>query len=164
MGPPATRVPEARSGPALGQSLNAPCVRPAFEPSCPHRTHWARPSPAPQCYDHYCPWVGATIGKGNRHYFLIFLWLELGAVLVSGLVAISRIHSGGCGGVLQGRAGWWAWAGAARCGVVGVSIGGGRGPGEGQRPWRRADAMLADLRYGCSGGQGSELDGVHGLL
>lgn len=43
-------------------------------------------------FDHFCPWVGNAIGRGNRHYFLGFLWLELGAILVSTLVAVVRIH------------------------------------------------------------------------
>ena len=55
-----------------------------------------RPAP-PQCYDHYCPWVGNCVGKGNRHHFLIFLWLELAAILLSTLVAVARIHSGESG-------------------------------------------------------------------
>ncbi|GAB4817761.1 hypothetical protein N2152v2_004807 [Parachlorella kessleri] len=46
-----------------------------------------------QCYDHYCPWVGNCVGKGNRHFFLIFLWLELGAIAASALVAVARIHA-----------------------------------------------------------------------
>ena len=39
-------------------------------------------------------WVGNVVGKGNRHYFLAFLWLELGAIVSSSLVAIVRIHAG----------------------------------------------------------------------
>lgn len=45
-----------------------------------------------ECFDHYCPWVGNAIGKGNRHLFLAFLWLELGAIMLSGGVAVTRIH------------------------------------------------------------------------
>ncbi len=29
-----------------------------------------------QTFDHFCPWVGNTIGKGNRHLFLLFLWVR----------------------------------------------------------------------------------------
>lgn len=29
-----------------------------------------------EVFDHYCPWVGNSIGKGNRHFFLVFLLLE----------------------------------------------------------------------------------------
>jgi palmitoyltransferase ZDHHC13/17 len=46
-----------------------------------------------QCFDHYCPWVGNVVGKGNRHLFLIFLWLELVAILSSSLIAILKIHA-----------------------------------------------------------------------
>lgn len=44
--------------------------------------------------------MGNAIGRGNRHLFLVFLWLELGAVLVSTILAVVRIHAGvsGAGG------------------------------------------------------------------
>lgn len=47
-----------------------------------------------QCFDHYCPWVGNAIGKGNRHYFVIFLWLELVAILTSVIIVIMCLHTG----------------------------------------------------------------------
>jgi palmitoyltransferase len=47
-----------------------------------------------ESFDHYCPWVGNAIGKGNRHLFLIFLWFEFGAVLLGASTAIARIHTG----------------------------------------------------------------------
>ncbi|KAL6766627.1 hypothetical protein ACKKBG_A36750 [Auxenochlorella protothecoides x Auxenochlorella symbiontica] len=46
-----------------------------------------------ECYDHYCPWVGNVIGRGNRAFFLTFLWLELGAVTAAMAVAVARLHS-----------------------------------------------------------------------
>eukprot|EP00803_Ostreobium_quekettii_P002329 evm.model.scf_1774.5 EVM.evm.TU.scf_1774.5 scf_1774:27209-33158(+) len=45
-----------------------------------------------EVFDHYCPWVGNAVGKGNRHYFLIFLWVELVAMVVSTIVAFVRLH------------------------------------------------------------------------
>ena len=45
-----------------------------------------------ELFDHFCPWVGNTIGRGNRHYFLLFLWIELFAMTDSAIVAIVRIH------------------------------------------------------------------------
>jgi palmitoyltransferase len=45
-----------------------------------------------EAFDHYCPWVGNAIGRGNRHHFLAFLWLELGALLVSTILGVVRIH------------------------------------------------------------------------
>ena len=60
-----------------------------------------------EAFDHYCPWVGNAIGRGNRHLFLTFLWLELGAILVSTILGVVRIHEavgakvGGAGGIGQ---------------------------------------------------------------
>lgn len=44
-----------------------------------------------EVYDHYCPWVGNVIGKGNIRFFLAFLWLELYAVLASAAICIVQI-------------------------------------------------------------------------
>lgn len=44
-----------------------------------------------EVFDHYCPWVGNAIGKGNRHYFLIFLWVELLAMVSGAIVGIAQI-------------------------------------------------------------------------
>ena len=46
-----------------------------------------------ELFDHYCPWVGNTIGKGNRGIFLLFLWLELYALLGSLVVAVLQMHN-----------------------------------------------------------------------
>ncbi len=29
-----------------------------------------------ESFDHFCPWVGNVIGRGNRHLFLAFLWVR----------------------------------------------------------------------------------------
>lgn len=52
--------------------------------------------------------VGNAIGRGNRHLFLTFLWLELGAILVSTLLAVVRIHDGvtAASKRVRGLAGW----------------------------------------------------------
>lgn len=86
---------------AIGSSLNSPalwagqwsqlCV------SCkivrPLRAkHCSITDRCVECFDHYCPWVGNAIGKGNRHLFVIFLWLEFGAVITSAGIALVRIH------------------------------------------------------------------------
>lgn len=44
-----------------------------------------------EVYDHYCPWVGNAIGKRNLPWFLLFLWLEMYAILVSAGLGITRI-------------------------------------------------------------------------
>eukprot|EP00878_Enallax_costatus_P022945 GHUV01024385.1.p1 GENE.GHUV01024385.1~~GHUV01024385.1.p1 ORF type:complete len:304 (+),score=86.56 GHUV01024385.1:95-913(+) len=59
-----------------------------------------------EVFDHYCPWVGNTIGKGNRHFFLVFLWLELYALLVSCGVAVSQLKSAIVGGYWTERLVW----------------------------------------------------------
>eukprot|EP00884_Botryococcus_braunii_P011955 jgi/Botrbrau1/20760/Bobra.0461s0002.1 len=41
-------------------------------------------------FDHFCPWVGNSIGKGNRGLFLAFLWVELVATVIAGTVAAVR--------------------------------------------------------------------------
>jgi len=45
-----------------------------------------------ECFDHFCPWVGNAVGKGNRHYFLTFLWLELAAIVISGITVVVSLH------------------------------------------------------------------------
>ena len=49
------------------------------------------------------PQVGNAIGRGNRHLFLSFLWLELGAILCSALVAVVRIHEAAAAGDLPSK-------------------------------------------------------------
>lgn len=46
-----------------------------------------------EVFDHFCPWVGNAIGKGNRHFFLVFLWLELYAMTASALLAVIRVRT-----------------------------------------------------------------------
>lgn len=36
--------------------------------------------------------VGNAVGKGNRHYFVAFLWLELYAVVTSAVIGIIQIQ------------------------------------------------------------------------
>ncbi|GIL66775.1 hypothetical protein Vafri_20284 [Volvox africanus] len=45
-----------------------------------------------EVFDHFCPWVGNAIGKGNRHLFLAFLWVALYAMVVSAVVGIIQIN------------------------------------------------------------------------
>lgn len=59
-----------------------------------------------EVFDHYCPWVGNTIGKGNRHFFLVFLWLELYALLVSCGVAVSQLRAAVIAGAWSERLIW----------------------------------------------------------
>ena len=41
--------------------------------------------------DHYCPWMGNTVGAKNHRDFVIFLLLETFAMIVSLLVAVVRV-------------------------------------------------------------------------
>lgn len=59
-----------------------------------------------EVFDHYCPWVGNTIGKGNRHTFLVFLWLELYALLASCGVAVSQLRAAVLAGSWSERLVW----------------------------------------------------------
>jgi ankyrin repeat protein len=80
------------NSPALwGSNWNQMCV------SCrivrPLRAkHCATTDRCVECFDHFCPWVGNAVGKGNRHFFLIFLWLELGAIVASGVTVVVSLH------------------------------------------------------------------------
>jgi len=55
--------------------------------------HCAMSDRCVELFDHYCPWVGNCIGKGNRHYFFIFLLLETFAISASAAFAIIRVHT-----------------------------------------------------------------------
>lgn len=46
-----------------------------------------------EAFDHFCPWVGNVVGKGNRHLFLMFLWVETVAMSAGLLVACFRLHA-----------------------------------------------------------------------
>lgn len=46
-------------------------------------------------FDHYCPWVGNTIGKGNLKDFVVFLALESVALVVSVFCGFYRRAAGG---------------------------------------------------------------------
>ncbi|CAG9463311.1 unnamed protein product [Pedinophyceae sp. YPF-701] len=52
-----------------------------------------------EVFDHYCPWVGTTVAKGNRHYFLAFLWTGLATMVLGAVLAGVRARS-----VVTGRA------------------------------------------------------------
>jgi ankyrin repeat protein len=45
-----------------------------------------------ELFDHFCPWVGNAIGKGNRHYFLALLWLNLYAAIASSIIGVIQIQ------------------------------------------------------------------------
>ena len=46
-------------------------------------------------FDHYCPWMGNTIGKRNHRNFVVFLCLETVAMAAAFIVALQRLRQGG---------------------------------------------------------------------
>ena len=55
-------------------------------------------------YDHYCPWLGCTVGGGNRHLFLWFLTLETGAVVLAAVAAVGRLRAVGAAAAAESAA------------------------------------------------------------
>lgn len=46
-----------------------------------------------EVFDHYCPWVGNVVAKGNRHLFLtmlLFFWAGLTGSIVLALLQLSK--------------------------------------------------------------------------
>ena len=74
-----------------------------------------------EVFDHYCPWVGNTIGKGNRHLFLVFLWLELYALLASVTIASLQLRAALLAGAWSERMAWMAFF-LVLAGFVSVSV------------------------------------------
>lgn len=67
--------------------------------SCVHPIARIPPQVHDRCvevFDHYCPWVGNVVGKGNRHYFLCMLWFSW--VGLTGTLALSLVQLSRCGG------------------------------------------------------------------
>ena len=44
-----------------------------------------------QVFDHFCPWIGNSVGKGNRHLFIAFVCIMSVAILIGYVVTFSRI-------------------------------------------------------------------------
>ena len=44
-----------------------------------------------QVFDHFCPWIGNSVGKGNRHMFLMFVCSMSIAILLGYVVTFGRM-------------------------------------------------------------------------
>ncbi|KAL1531301.1 protein S-acyltransferase [Salvia divinorum] len=60
-------------------------VRPLRAKHCSTCDRWV------EQFDHHCPWVSNCIGKKNKWDFFLLLVLEVLALLISGLVALTRV-------------------------------------------------------------------------
>ena len=49
------------------------------------------PYPCAQVFDHFCPWVGNAVGKGNRHLFIWFILNMLASLLLAYVMTIARL-------------------------------------------------------------------------
>lgn len=45
-----------------------------------------------QRFDHFCPWVGNSIGKKNHHIFILFIVLFVGPILTGYVIAFQRLQ------------------------------------------------------------------------
>jgi palmitoyltransferase ZDHHC13/17 len=48
-----------------------------------------------QVFDHFCPWVGNAIGKGNRHLFIVFIVFMLISLVLGYAIAVGRLAQTG---------------------------------------------------------------------
>jgi palmitoyltransferase ZDHHC13/17 len=48
-----------------------------------------------QVFDHFCPWVGNSIGKGNRHLFITFVSVMCVTIVLAYVVSMGRLRQTG---------------------------------------------------------------------
>jgi palmitoyltransferase ZDHHC13/17 len=91
---------EGRSGGSPAQRLDLPALWAGNWGALCVTCKLVRPLGAKHCavmnrcvarFDHFCPWVGATVGKRNHRAFLTFLLLESAALVISLATAVARI-------------------------------------------------------------------------
>ena len=91
---------EGRGGGSAAQRLDLPVMWAGNWAALCVTCKLVRPLGAKHCavlnrcvarFDHFCPWVGATVGKRNHPAFLTFLLLESAALLISLAVAAARV-------------------------------------------------------------------------
>jgi palmitoyltransferase ZDHHC13/17 len=48
-----------------------------------------------QVFDHFCPWIGNSVGKGNRHIFIAFVCVMSIAIVLGYIVTFGRMSQVG---------------------------------------------------------------------
>jgi len=97
------RSPALRQGQWGQLCVSCKLVRPLRSKHCAVRDRCT------EVFDHYCPWVGNTVGKANRHYFFGLLVFTAASLFLAALTGGLRLREGR-GGVRSLTGGFWVIA------------------------------------------------------